>query len=251
MRVSLFATCLVDMFFPEVGVATVRLLRRLGCEVDLPAGQSCCGQPAWNSGHRPEARQMAEALVRALEGSDYVVSPSGSCVGMIRTAYPALFAGDPVWEEKVRALAARTFELSEFLVKVLKVDLRQLGATLDDTVAYHTSCHMTRELGLRREPLALLDQVAGLERRALERADLCCGFGGTFSVKLPEVAVAMADDKLDDLRASGAKTLVGADCSCLMHLRGRLEQQGGGPRVRHLAEVLEEATRPARKGAGR
>jgi L-lactate dehydrogenase complex protein LldE len=243
MRVSLFATCLVDLFFPQVGVSTVRLLRRLGCEVDFPE-QACCGQPAWNSGHQDEARQMAASLVHAFVKSDYVVSPSGSCVGMIRTTYPALFAGQPELRDAAQALAAKTYELSEFLVRVLKVDLRALGAHFSGSVAYHSSCHMTRELGVRSEPLMLLDQIQGLERRELERVELCCGFGGTFSVKLPEVAEAMADDKLDDVQATGAEYLVGADCGCLMHLQGRISRTGQGPKVLHLAQVLEEATRP-------
>lgn len=268
MRVSLFATCLVDMFMPEVGVSAVRLLRRLGCEVEFPAGQTCCGQPAWNSGHRAEAEEMAACTVRAFAESEYVVAPSGSCAGMIRTVYPRLFAGQPALQAQAKALAARTYELSEFLVKVLKVDLRSLGARFPATVAYHSSCHMTRELGVKAEPLALLDQIEGLERRELERADLCCGFGGTFSVKLPEVAEAMADDKLADLKESGADCLVGADAACLMHLQGRLRRKGESTPVLHLAQVLEEATRsggtlppgdrqaasrPAdrRKGAGR
>nr|PZN37670.1 MAG: Fe-S oxidoreductase [Bacillota bacterium] len=243
MRVALFATCLVDIFFPEVGESTVRLLRRLGCEVAYPP-QGCCGQPAWNAGHREAAAAMAEGLIRSLGGYDYVVTPSGSCAAMIRHHYPELFAHRPDLAEEARALAARTYELSEFLVRVLGADLRALGARFPGTVVYHRSCHLTRELGVREEPLALLDQVEGVERRELERADLCCGFGGTVSVKLPAVAVAMADDKLADVRATGAEYLVGSDCSCLMHLAGRMQRTGGGPRVLHLAQLLEMATRP-------
>lgn len=245
MRVALFATCLVDLFYPEVGESTIRLLHRLGCQVEFPPGQTCCGQPAWNAGHRPEAEAMAAATIQSLEGTEYVVTPSGSCAAMIRTVYPRLFADDRELRQKATALAARTFELSEFLVKVLQVDLRQYGATYPAAVAYHTSCHMTRELGVREEPLALLGQVEGLERKELERADLCCGFGGTFSVKLPEVAEAMADDKLEDLKATGASCLVGADPACLMHLSGRLRRQGGQERVIHLAQLLDEATSQA------
>lgn len=248
MRVSLFATCLVDMFAPDVGVSAVRLLRRLGCEVDFPPGQTCCGQPAWNSGHRAEAERIAACTVRAFADSEYVVAPSGSCAGMIREVYPTLFTGEPELQAEARALAARTYELSEFLVNVLKADLRALGARFPATVAYHSSCHMTRELGVREEPLLLLDQIDGLERRELERADLCCGFGGTFSIKMPEVAVAMAEDKLADVAAAGAEYLVGADLACLMHLQGRLRRRGGAIRVLHLAQLLEQATRPG-KGA--
>lgn len=244
MRVSLFATCLVDMFAPEVGVSTVRLLRRLGCDVDFPPGQTCCGQPAWNSGHRAEAERVAACTVRAFADSEYVVAPSGSCAGMIREVYPTLFADQPGLQAEARALAAKTYELSEFLANVLKADLRALDARFPATVAYHSSCHMTRELGVREEPLILLDQIEGLKRRELQRADLCCGFGGTFSVKMPEVAVAMADDKLADVTATGAEYLVSADLACLMHLQGRLRRQGGAMRVLHLAQLLEMATRP-------
>lgn len=249
MRVSFFATCLVDMFFPDIGESAIRLLRRLDCQVDFPPGQACCGQPAWNSGHRADAERMAEAIIRAFADSEYVVAPSGSCAGMIRTVYPKLFAGKPMLQAQALALAAKTYELTEFLVKVLRVDLRNLGAHFEGSVAYHTSCHMTRELGVRDEPFFLLDQVGGVIRKDLERPDLCCGFGGTFSVKQPELAVAMADEKLSDLDATGAEYLVGADAACLMHLRGRLERLGKQQKVIHLAELLEMATRPARKEA--
>lgn len=251
MRVSLFATCLVDGFFPEVGASALRLLRRLGCEVDFPPGQTCCGQPAWNAGHEADARRMAAATIRAFTDSEYVVAPSGSCAAMLRVVYPEMFRGDPDLDAPARALAARTYEFSEFLTEILKADLRLLGAHLSGTVAYHASCHMTRELGVREAPLQLLDQVAGLERRDLDRPDLCCGFGGTFSVKLPEVAEAMADDKLADLAGAGADCLVGADVACLMHLRGRLRRTGGGVQVRHIAEVLEQATRGAADKGGK
>lgn len=236
----------MDMFAPEVGVSTVRLLRRLGCDVDFPSGQTCCGQPAWNGGHRTEAEKVAACTVRTFAESEYVVAPSGSCAGMIRTVYPTMFQGQPDLQVQARELAAKTYELSEFLVKVLQVDLRALGARFPAVVAYHNSCHMTRELGVREEPLALLDQIQGLERRELDRADLCCGFGGTFSVKEPEVAVAMADDKLADVAATGAEYLVSADLACLMHLQGRHRRQGGTIRMLHLAELLEQATRPGR-----
>lgn len=250
MRVSLFATCLVDGFFPEVGESTVRVLRRLGCDVEFPPGQTCCGQPAWNAGHEADARRMAAAHLRAFADSECVVTPSGSCAAMVRIVYPALFRDDPDLGPAACRLAASTYEFTEFLTKVLRVDLRALGARLTGTVAYHASCHMTRELGVREAPLQLLDQVEGLVRRELERSDLCCGFGGTFSVKLPEVAEAMADDKLADLAASGAQCLVGADVACLMHLRGRLRRVGGCAKVRHIAEVLDEATRRAPGGEG-
>ncbi|HEY3363625.1 MAG TPA: (Fe-S)-binding protein [Symbiobacteriaceae bacterium] len=246
MRVSFFATCLVDMFFPDIGESAIRVLRRLDCQVDFPMGQTCCGQPAWNSGFRAESERMAEAVIRAFAGSEYVVAPSGSCAGMIRTVYPALFEGRPELQAQARALAAKTYELTEFLVKVLRVDLRERGAHFDGKVAYHQSCHMTRELGVVAEPYQLLDQVQGVIRHDLERPDLCCGFGGTFSVKQPELSVAMLEDKLSDLDASGADILVGADPACMMHMKGRMRRLGKSQKVIHLAQLLEMATRPGR-----
>jgi len=247
MKVSLFVTCLVDTFYPQVGVSAVRLLRRLGVEVDFPAGQTCCGQPAYNSGYADEARRAAAQLIRAFEQSEWVVSPSGSCVAMIRHYYPELFRGHPL-EAEAQRFAARTYELSQFIVDVLGIE--DLGGRFEGTATYHTSCHMTRGLGVREAPFRLLKNVRGLELVELPAADECCGFGGTFAVKMAGLSTAMADAKLDHVAQTGARYLVGADMACLMHLGGRLEKRGMPVKVMHLAELLEAATRHGAQAAG-
>ena len=226
MRVALFVTCLVDLVVPEVGVATARVLQRAGHEVVFPEGQTCCGQPAFNSGYRDEAAKVLSHTARALAdaGADAIVAPAGSCTTMVRTFAPGLVGDVPhVWE------------LSEFLSAHGGVP----AGRLDARVAYHDSCHMLRELGVSAEPRALLEGV-GAELVDWD-AERCCGFGGTFAVRQPELSVAMADEKLRSL--DGASVLCGADPSCLMHLRGRLRRLGSPVRVAHLAELLEEATR--------
>lgn len=236
MRVSFFATCLVDMFFPEVGLSAVALLEQHGARVDFPMAQTCCGQPAWNSGYKDETKAMALQYLKAFTDSEYIVTPSGSCAAMVRGFYPELFADQPTLQKEAEAVAARTYELSEFLVRVM--GLRDLGAAFQGKVAYHASCHMTRELGVKQEPLQLLKRVKGVELCELERPDLCCGFGGSFAVRNSDTSVAMADDKLADVKASGAEVLVACDMGCLLHLGGRLRRRGDGLRVMHLAEVL-------------
>ena len=226
MRVALFVTCLVDLVVPEVGVATARVLQRAGHEVVFPEGQTCCGQPAFNSGYREEAAKVLRSTARALAdaGADAIVAPAGSCTTMLRTFAPGLIGEAPhVWE------------LSEFLAAHGELP----EGRLDARVAYHASCHMLRELGLSDEPRALLERM-GAELVDWD-AQRCCGFGGTFAVRQPELSVAMADEKLRSL--GGASVLCGADPSCLMHLRGRLRRLGSPVRVAHLAELLEEATR--------
>jgi L-lactate dehydrogenase complex protein LldE len=244
VRVSLFATCLVDLFFPEVGESAVNVLTRHGCQVDFPLAQTCCGQPGWNSGHPEESYRVARQFLQAFRDSEHIVTPSGSCASMIRVHYPELFHGRPE-EAEAKAAASRTYEFSEFLVRVLQVepDARWEGA-----VAYHTSCHMSRELKVTQEPFQLLRRVEGLRLCELERPDLCCGFGGTFAAKNPEMSVAMGDDKLEDVRRSGAGTLVACDMGCLMHLGGRLRRRGDRMRVLHLAQLLDEGA--ADQGGG-
>ena len=236
MRVGLFVTCLADLVAPEVGVATARVLQRAGHEVVFPDGQTCCGQPAFNSGYREEAATVLRTTLRALAGADAeaYVSPAGSCTTMIRT-----FAADVVGAEDpdLQAVAPRLYELSEFLA----AHGGALAGRLEARVAYHDSCHMLRELGLRDEPRAALARLEGVELADWD-ADRCCGFGGTFSVRQPELSVAMADEKLRTL--DGADMVCGADPSCLMHLRGRLRRLGSDVEVRHVAEVLEAGTRP-------
>lgn len=228
-------TCLGDALFPRVGVAAVRVLRSLGVVIDFPPGQTCCGQPAFSAGYRDAARRTARACLRAFAGSEYIVSISGSCAAMIRKEYPRLFAGRRE-EAEATALAARTFELSEFLVEVLGVtDLpvsRRTRATL------HHSCHTRRILGVVEQPVRLLQMVAGLEYIPLANADHCCGFGGTFAVEMPRISTAMVDEKVDHILETGADLVVGLDMSCLMNIAGRLRRRGQPVEVRHLAEVL-------------
>jgi len=239
MKVSLFITCLADQLFPEVGESVVRLLHRFGCEVDFPEMQTCCGQPAFNSGYQDEAKEVARNMIRAFEHSDYVVSPSGSCVGMIHHYYPGLFRNEPAWREKAEALARKTYEFSQFLVNVLK--LEKFEATFPHKVTYHPSCHAMRLLGVKEEPLRLLGQVQKLEYVELCKKEDCCGFGGTFAVKMADMSEAMVSEKARHVAESGAEVLVGTDMGCLMNIEGRLRKEGKKIRVMHLAQLLEEA----------
>ena len=235
-RVALFITCLGDQFFPRVGECMVQVLRRLGVEVTFNPAQTCCGQPAFNTGYRDEARAVASRVLDLFASADYVVAPSGSCTAMVRVFYPELFEHDPERCQKARKLGERFFEFSEFLVKVLKVE--DVGATFPHRVTYHDSCHLLRELGIEAEPRKLLRAVRGIDLREMNDYKLCCGFGGTFSVKFPEVSVAMGEDKVRAAAATGAEFLVANDSSCLMHLAGVIHRQGLPIETMHLAEVL-------------
>jgi L-lactate dehydrogenase complex protein LldE len=235
-RAALFVTCLVDQFFPQVGESVVRILRRLGVDVTFNPAQTCCGQPAFNPGFREEAREVASGVLDLFDDADYVVAPSGSCTSMMRVFYPELFAGDAARLAKVEKLRSRLFEFSEFLVKVLKTE--DVGARFPHRVAYHDSCHLLRELGIEAEPRALLGAVRDIELLDLKDYQLCCGFGGTFSVKFPEVSVAMGEDKVKAAIAAGAEYLVANDSGCLMHLAGLIHRQGLPLKTLHLAEVL-------------
>ncbi len=239
MRVTLFVTCLGDLFFAEAGVDTVRLLRSLDVEVDFPPDQTCCGQPAFNAGYRPEARAMALHTLRVLRDSETVVVPSGSCTAMIRIHYPELFEENSQHRAEALSLAGRTYELSEFLVRILGVD-RLGGGLSGKRLAYHHGCHALRELGVRDEPLNLL-RGAGAEVVPWEASEECCGFGGVFAVKMPEVSLSMGDRKLDTLPE--VDCLTSADGGCLLHLEGRMRHRKMGLPVRHLASVLWEARR--------
>jgi len=239
MRVALFVTCLADQFYPAVGIAAVKVLRDLGVEVSFDPAQTCCGQPAFNTGYRDEARAVAGKVLDLFSASgapEYVVSPSGSCTSMMRVFYPELFERDPIRHSRAQALARRVFEFSEFLVKVLEVE--DVGASFAHRIAYHDSCHLLRELGVSEEPRRLLRAVRGAELVELEDHRLCCGFGGTFSVKFPEVSVAMGEDKLKAAAAAGAECLVANDSGCLMHLAGLIHRQGLTLKTMHIAEVL-------------
>jgi L-lactate dehydrogenase complex protein LldE len=235
-RVALLVTCLVDQLFPEIGRATVRVLERVGCTVDFPAGQTCCGQATFNDGFHDEARVLARRTLDAFADADAVVAPSGSCAAMVREFYPHLFERDPVEGARALALAGRTYELSEYLVRVLGVT--DTGARLPATVAYHASCHGLRGLGLREEPRRLLAAVRELRIVDVAGAEECCGFGGFFSVKFSGLSGAMLSAKIDALEAAAADVVTATDASCLMHIAGGLARRGSRIRAMHLAEVL-------------
>lgn len=237
--VALFVTCLVDLFYPQVGVATVSLLRRHGLRVTFPEDQTCCGQPLFNSGYHREAAQAARATIRALEGAGDVIVPSGSCGAMLRKEYLHLFHDDPAMHRKAQELAGRTYELSQYLTDALKLD--RVVSDFRGKVTYHPSCHLLRGLGVAEGPIRLLKGVRGVEYLELPASDQCCGFGGSFAVKLADVSNAIMQEKLRNIRATGAEVLVASDCGCLMHMGGGLARQGVGVGTLHLAQVLAGA----------
>jgi L-lactate dehydrogenase complex protein LldE len=237
-RVALFVTCLVDLFRPAVGFAAVKLLEDAGCTVEVPPLQVCCGQPAYNSGDRATTRAIAAQVIQAFEGFEAVVVPSGSCGGMLSHHYPGLFDDDPVMKAKAENLAGRSFELMSFLVDVLGV--KQVAAHYQGTVTYHDSCSGLRELGVKQQPRDLLKSVRGLKLSEMKTPEVCCGFGGTFCVKYPEISNAMVGEKSSDIAASGADTLLAGDLGCLMNMAGKLQREGSAVRVRHVAEVLAD-----------
>lgn len=234
--VGLFVTCLVDTMRPAVGFAAVKLLQDAGCEVVVPAAQTCCGQPAMNSGDRSDAKSLARQVIKAFANVDYVVAPSGSCAGTIKTHYPELFDDEPDMTDAVADLTRRTWELTSFLTTVMKVE--RVDGHYDGIVTYHDSCSGLRELGVRPQPRALLSGIDGLSVKEMEMRDTCCGFGGMFCVKYPEISGKMVDAKADDVLATGADTLLGGDLGCLLNIAGRLSRRGSRVRVRHVAEVL-------------
>ncbi|MBS0275345.1 MAG: (Fe-S)-binding protein [Proteobacteria bacterium] len=242
-RAGLFVTCLVDLMRPSVGFAAVKLLEQAGCEVFVPDMQTCCGQPAWNSGADKDAAALARAVIDAFEGFDYVVAPSGSCGGMIKVHYVEALRDDPDYLPRAKALAAKTYELVSFLVNVRGI--RNLSAHCEAHACYHTSCSSLREMKVKGEPRQLLNTVEGLQLSELKEPEVCCGFGGLFSVKYPGISERMADDKIADIRSTGADLLVGPDLGCLLHLAGRMERQSYPVKVRHIAEVLADMHDPA------
>jgi L-lactate dehydrogenase complex protein LldE len=244
IRVGLFVTCLVDLFRPSVGLAAAKLLEAVGCVVEAPAAQTCCGQPAYNSGDRRTARAIARQVVELFEGFDYVVAPSGSCAGMLRVHFPALLADDPVYAARGTALAAKTYELVSFLVDVLGQE--RVNARFAGPVTYHDSCSGLRELGIKAQPRRLLQSVEGLELKELPGAEICCGFGGTFCIKYPEISDRLVSEKAEDIEKTGAGTLLAGDLGCLLNMAGKLGRRGAKVRARHVAEVLAGmAERPA------
>ena len=235
----MFVPCYVDLINPEVGVSVVRILRRLGVEVIYPEDQTCCGQPAFNSGFFDEARGVARHFLSVFERErfDYIVCPSGSCTAMVSHYYPFIFKEMLEERERSEALGHRVREFSDFLVNVLGV--KDLGVRYEGRTVFHTGCHQRRELGILEEPREILSNVEGLELLDWENEELCCGFGGTFAVKMPDVSTAMADEKIKALEKSGADTLISGDSSCLMHLEGRLKRTGHDTHVYHLAQILD------------
>jgi L-lactate dehydrogenase complex protein LldE len=235
-HVALFVTCLVDLFRPSVAFAALRLLEKAGCRVSVPRAQTCCGQPAYNGGARPTAVAIARDVIAAFADCDYVVAPSGSCAGMIKRHYPKLFDDDPTMRRRAEDLSARTHELVSFLVDVLRRD--RVDATFRRAVAYHDSCSSLRELGVRDQPRRLLASVVGLELRELADGETCCGFGGAFCVKYPDISDAMVSRKADDIAESGAAVVLAGDLGCLMNIAGKLGRLGSRIEARHVAEVL-------------
>ena len=242
MQVALFYTCLVDAMRPSVGLATIDLLEAAGCEVIVPEAQTCCGQPAWNSGEADIARKLAKQVIAVFEPHSHIVVPSGSCADQIRNAYPRMFADEPEWQARAEALAPRVFELTRFLVEVLRVDA--VPGRFEGTVTYHDSCSGLRGLGIRDEPRALLARVPGLRLVEAENAADCCGFGGMFSIKFGEISAAIAQKKCEGACATGAQAIVGGDVGCLLNIEGKLRRMGdASTRVLHVAEVLAGADR--------
>ncbi len=242
MKISLFVTCLNDTLYPQTGIATVTLLERLGCEISFPFEQTCCGQMHLNSGYQTETLELVRRFLDVFEKEDaeYIVSPSGSCVAMIREYFPKVceWAHDTALETRAKVIASKTLELSEFIVNILK--LEDVGAYYPHRVTYHSSCHGLRTLGLGDAPYKLLKNVRGLELMPLENSESCCGFGGTFAIKNPETSTAMLSDKMRCILNTKANTCTGGDNSCLMHIGGGLSRMNTGVRTVHLAEILAQ-----------
>ena len=236
MRVGFFVTCLVDLMRPSIGFAAIKLLESGGADVFVPPSQTCCGQPAYNSGDRADTIALARKVVAEFEGCDYLVAPSGSCSGMIRTHYGELFAGDAAWSARVTALAAKTYELTDFPVSVLK--LERVPGTFSGTITYHDSCAGLREMGVKSQPRALLAKMAGVRLSEMAEPEMCCGFGGTFAIKFGEISARLADNKCQHIVTNGAGAVVLGDLGCMLNIEGRLRRRGDATRVLHVAEVL-------------
>lgn len=239
-RVLLFVTCLIDQFFPEVGESVVNVLERLGVEVMFPEDQTCCGQPAFNSGYTRDAEPVARRFLDVFEGDDPIVVPSGSCAAMVKNFYGELLHHDPKAQQRAAAVGQRLYEFSQFLVDVLGVP--DLDAELDTTVTYHRSCHLLREMGVDRQPEQLLRSIRGLELRTMDKSEVCCGFGGTFAAKFSDISTGMMNEKLDNASKTGAQYLVACDVGCLMHLQGGIRRRGDQIQTLHIAQLLDRAT---------
>jgi len=249
MRVALFVTCLVDLYRPVVGFAAIKLLEQAGCKVEVPEAQTCCGQPGYNSGDRGSAVKLAQQVIRVFEGYDAVVTPSGSCGGMIKTHYTEMLADDPAWAKRAEALAAKTYELTQFLRDVMKWD--GVAAHFAGSTTYHDSCSSLRELKVKQQPRALLGKVDGLAFKELPDGEPCCGFGGTFCVKFPDISNKMVEAKVDNIKATGADMVLAADLGCLLNIAGKLKRAGSKVQVRHIAEVLAGMTQEPAIGEGK
>ena len=239
-RVALLVTCLVDLFRPSIGFAAVKLLEAAGCAVEVPRAQTCCGQPGYNSGDKADAKAIARQVIATFAGYDYVVAPSGSCAGMVRVHYPEMFADEPAMLGSAQELAARTYELVSFLTDVC--GMTEVAAHCTQTATYHDSCSGLRELGVKAQPRELLGSVTDLQLRELPGAEICCGFGGTFAVKYPDISDKMASDKIADINATGADCVLAGDLGCLLQIAGKLSRAGSRVAARHVAEVLADMT---------
>jgi L-lactate dehydrogenase complex protein LldE len=235
-NITLFVQCLVDGLYPEVGEALLAIFRKLALSVDCPPAQTCCGQPAFNAGHRAAARAAARHFIETFEHAEVIVCPSGSCVHMVKNHYTELFAGQPQWQQRAAEIGRRTFEFTQFLVDILGVDA--LESRYQGKVTYHDSCHLLRGLGVAKQPRQLIRNITGVELIEMTDSDYCCGFGGTFSVKYPEISTAMVDKKIENIVASGADIVTGCDISCLMNIQGRLSRKGSPVQVLHIAQLL-------------
>lgn len=238
--VGLFVTCLADLFRPTVGFAAAKLIEDAGCRLSVPMAQTCCGQPAYNSGDRKDARALAEQTIEAFEGFDYVVAPSGSCAAMLKKHYPGLFKGDAKWEPRAQAFSAKVYELVSFLTDVMKVE--RVESSFLGTVTYHDSCSGLRELGIKAQPRKLLGSLPGVTLAEMKDSEVCCGFGGTFCVKYPDISNAIVEKKTATVGATGADVLLAGDIGCLMNMAGKIRREGGRTEVRHVAEVLAGMT---------
>jgi len=234
--VALFVTCLVDFFRPSVGFSAIKLLEDAGCKVEVPVQQTCCGQPAWNSGDRKDTREIAEQVIRSFEAYDYVVLPSGSCAGMMSHHYPEVFKGDTIWENRALDFARKSYELISFLTDVLGVE--DVKTKLDASVTYHDSCAGLRELGISSQPRKLLESVEGLKLNEMKDSETCCGFGGTFAVKYSDISNSIVSTKTENIEGAGAQILAAGDLGCLLNMAGKLKRDGSSIEVRHVAEVL-------------
>jgi len=235
-KITLFVQCLVDGLYPEVGEAMLTLFHRLDIQVNCPVDQTCCGQPAFNAGHRKAARIAAKHFIEIFEDAEWIVCPSGSCVHMVTHHYPDLFEDDIVWFERAKKVGQRTFELSQFLVDILKIE--DVGASYKGKITYHDSCHLLRGLGVSEQPRRLIQSLKQAEFVEMNDPDRCCGFGGTFSIKYPDISTAMVDDKIRNIIESGADTVTGCDISCLMNIQGRLSRMESPIKVLHIAQLL-------------